>query len=360
MAVVLAVVVLAVPTVSSVDAETGFTTYYDQLDSNGQMVYNALESMDPDTLTVEITLPHPIYTSGESAEAYLYQQLESITQLAWQATHYDDPMAFWTWNMSQATYDLDYELVHVSDLVGVETFTFKAVLSPGYRDDPTTPVNELQVKVDALKEFVDTFTVKSTDPDDIVCEINDYLTDTSNIIYDPYASDSEKVSPYCHDAYGALIALSEYDGEEYHFAVCDGYSSAFKLLCDKFGIDCAFIVGTSDQGNGSENHAWNAVKLEEEWYAMDVTWNATSSDAYLLVGQLTKDSSGMTFLQTHSPGVMEWGYATETFLTPVIADYKYYADPTPSFFDEYGEDIALIGVAAVLIIALFLMARGRM
>ena len=61
-----------------------------------------------------------------------------------------------------------------------------------------------------------------------------------------------------HTAYGALVEKE---------AVCDGYSKAFKLLLDKVGIDSIIISGTTD----NVSHAWNLVKLDDEYYHVDVT-----------------------------------------------------------------------------------------
>ncbi len=51
-------------------------------------------------------------------------------------------------------------------------------------------------------------------------------------------------------------------------AVCNGYATSFKLCMDILGIECVMVVGTPEM-----NHAWNAVKLDNEWYMIDVTWD---------------------------------------------------------------------------------------
>lgn len=61
-------------------------------------------------------------------------------------------------------------------------------------------------------------------------------------------------------AYGALI-----DGE----AVCSGYAEAMALLLAYAGIDTKVVIGSSK----SENHAWNLVKIDGEWYHLDPTWD---------------------------------------------------------------------------------------
>ncbi|MCW3787415.1 transglutaminase domain-containing protein [Plebeiibacterium sediminum] len=64
-------------------------------------------------------------------------------------------------------------------------------------------------------------------------------------------------------------------------AVCHGYSTLFKILCQQSGIECELISGASktklrDIGIGPTNidHSWNAVKISNEWKLIDATWAA--------------------------------------------------------------------------------------
>jgi hypothetical protein len=70
-------------------------------------------------------------------------------------------------------------------------------------------------------------------------------------------------------------------------AVCEGYASLMKQMCELVGIPCEDISGFG-RGYGSstgrsrdtseENHAWNAVNIEGRWYLVDVTWDAGHVD----------------------------------------------------------------------------------
>ena len=62
-------------------------------------------------------------------------------------------------------------------------------------------------------------------------------------------------------------------------AVCDGYSKAYNLLMEAAGIPVHRI--SSDE----INHAWNAVKLDGEWYQVDVTWDDPLAGAKAVTGQ---------------------------------------------------------------------------
>lgn len=98
--------------------------------------------------------------------------------------------------------------------------------------------------------------------------INQYLCDT--IVYDDEAllnaqeNDFRDIDEKYNDsftAYGALI-----NGR----CVCSGYAAAFKLLADAADLESIVVTGFLD---GGLSHAWNKVKIENEWQIVDVTNN---------------------------------------------------------------------------------------
>lgn len=83
--------------------------------------------------------------------------------------------------------------------------------------------------------------------------------------YDPGALSSGPIGdpiPNNDNPYGFLTGRK---------GICLGYASTFHLLMELCGIECRTVEGTSH--GGTADHAWNLVKLEEEWYAVDVTWD---------------------------------------------------------------------------------------
>ncbi len=54
-------------------------------------------------------------------------------------------------------------------------------------------------------------------------------------------------------------------------AVCLGFAATFQLLMDLAGVECVTVVGASH--NSRSDHAWNMVRLDGEWYCLDVTWD---------------------------------------------------------------------------------------
>lgn len=55
--------------------------------------------------------------------------------------------------------------------------------------------------------------------------------------------------------------------------VCEDYSEIYSKLCDYFGLECWLIRGEVDGAYGWDGHAWNIVKLDGNYYHVDVTWD---------------------------------------------------------------------------------------
>lgn len=53
--------------------------------------------------------------------------------------------------------------------------------------------------------------------------------------------------------------------------VCNAYASLFKLLADGAGLESTIVTGNSLQ-NG-EDHMWNMVKVDGNYYHIDTTWD---------------------------------------------------------------------------------------
>ena len=103
----------------------------------------------------------------------------------------------------------------------------------------------------------------------------------ANTKYDrKHGLDKSSKYEYLHNAYGVFIKKK---------AVCDGYASAFKVLCDHYKIPCMINRGYAyDYSLNMELHAWNIVKVKNKWYVVDSTWSdSDSSDKWVLCGKKT-------------------------------------------------------------------------
>ena len=130
---------------------------------------------------------------------------------------------------------------------------------------------------------------------DKINEVHYWLV--NNIEYD---SNLEAEEPYSIS--GALT-----EGK----AVCEGYARAFKYIMDGLRIPCILVSGTATNSEGqTESHAWNYVQLDNQWYAVDVTW-----DDPVIVGEGEVPSDAITkyFLKgrgTFFASHLEDGYLT--------------------------------------------------
>lgn len=118
-----------------------------------------------------------------------------------------------------------------------------------------------------LENTVDNILLKmneiKTDEDKVVF-IHDYISTHTTYYSDAFSGDADSVDKYSYNAYGCLV-----NG----VAVCQGMSDSFILLCKKVGIE-ASLVSSSEM-----NHAWNLVKLGENYYHLDITWDDSGSEA---------------------------------------------------------------------------------
>jgi hypothetical protein len=101
-------------------------------------------------------------------------------------------------------------------------------------------------------------------------------------------------------------------------AVCQGYADLLQKMCAIAGLPCEVIAGYGRGANfrigEAENvrkfdHAWNAVKIQKQWYLVDVCW-----DAGRVEGKTYRKQYGTSylfadprnFLYTHFPVLVKW------------------------------------------------------
>lgn len=95
---------------------------------------------------------------------------------------------------------------------------------------------------------------------------------------DPAWSDAEKCL-FAHDYLASQYSYSEdaYIGEAYSLfrygkGVCQAYTEAFTAIVRTLGVEVSAVVSVP------MNHTWNIVKLDGEWYHVDVTWDDPVKD----------------------------------------------------------------------------------
>lgn len=71
--------------------------------------------------------------------------------------------------------------------------------------------------------------------------------------------ESSTDDPYADSVYGALVEKK---------ALCEGFAKAYSYLCNIAGIENMIVTGYTDV-----DHMWNMVKLDGNWYHVDVGWD---------------------------------------------------------------------------------------
>lgn len=108
-----------------------------------------------------------------------------------------------------------------------------------------------------------------------------------------------------------LNNFSAYSGLTDLGTVCIGYATIYSALINKMGLDCRVVEGSVYNSKGN-NHAWNIIKLDGEWYCVDTTWgDGDIFDKYFLKSQKTFMSSDYGF---HNSNIyLEYEKAGEIF-----------------------------------------------
>lgn len=180
----------------------------------------------------------------------------------------DFPEAADTEMVIEAFFEAQYQNPLILGVRGGSIDTEERTLYVDYDFDRSQTEKKQQEVQERVDEITDE--IISDDMSDLEKEmaINAYLCE--NAEYDDAALENAEqynfalVDEEFYDsftAYGILV-----DG----VGVCASYSAAFKLLADAAGLDSIVVTGYLE---GSVPHAWNKVKVDDEWYIVDATNN---------------------------------------------------------------------------------------
>ena len=98
--------------------------------------------------------------------------------------------------------------------------------------------------------------------------IYDYVC--NNVTYD-YANLNDDSYMLKYTAYAALVDKT---------SVCQGYANLIYRMLLEAGIDSRIVTGIGITSEGSGPHAWNIVKLDDKYYYLDATWDASYIKVY--------------------------------------------------------------------------------
>lgn len=287
--------------------ENGFL--YSQLDKTAQLIYNKLyenkENLKTGTYTVEFGNAFSELLSEEGGDVKLQKQYQSAIE----ALVYENPDIFYL----NAT-NMYINIEKITKITGVKYNVYidqgkkTSYLADGFYSKED--VNRYQKEIEQERDKILAEVSGKSDYEKIK-EVHDYLVDTIDY-------DSTVLGDNIYNIYGALVTKK---------CVCEGYAKAFQYLMNELNIENVIVIGTgTNSKNESENHAWNYVKLGENWYAVDVTWD----DPIIIGGgKLTKDLRYQYFLKgerTMSKNHISSGSFTDggqVFKYPVLSQKDY-------------------------------------
>lgn len=154
----------------------------------------------------------------------------------------------------------------------------KMLVYVAYDDDSAAQARKQKEIQEKVSEVIGQIAKADMTEEEIELAINQYLCDTIEYDFDALDNAEENEFMYVDEsfndsftAYGALI-----NGK----CVCSGYAAAFKLLSEEAGLESIVVTGILD---GGLSHAWNKIKLDDEWQIVDVTNNDTDYIANALL-----------------------------------------------------------------------------
>lgn len=158
-------------------------------------------------------------------------------------------------------------------------------------------INEINKYVDKIINDL----YSNTDDDyENLKRIHDYII--NNTKYDITRNDSGESNYKSYNAYGPAVQ---------GYATCNGYADVMAIILSKLNYENYKVATTSEEISYESNgHIWNAVKINNEWLHLDLTWDdPVSADGkdylyhkYFLVSteELLKADDGNVKVEEHN------------------------------------------------------------
>lgn len=282
--------------------------YYNQLDDTSKTIYDKLESNIDNLKSGNYVINFNKQFNDLLHNTTGQYQLNKSFQSALDAFFYDHPEIFYIDLTKMALTITSTSLGPLTTyIVKIEPQDNKSYLMDCY--DSELAVNIAISKVETIRNNA----INEVSND------NDYnkILKIHNMLVNSIEYNTSLDNKNSHNIYGALVNRK---------TVCEGYSKAFKYILDSLNIECILVSGTATNSSGeTESHMWNYVKLDENWYGVDVTW-----DDPIIIGGYTKNNirntyflkGKNTFINSHSSS----GKISDTgmlFKLPSLANENY-------------------------------------
>lgn len=329
--------------------------YRSQLDSLGKEIYDLCVTeyiVKSTNNSVEANLSNPIkfnanINKGKLVEDDNYKEAKekfmSSCENACLAFMYDHPELFWIYYFYM---DFFYSIENTSVVTNSDIqnqsisaigYIDKIKLTPiEYFTDAYNNMTTFNIGVNNVYNQIKLQSDSNASRYTIIKNIHDYMCDNLSYNHSTGGIRTESFK-YSSTAAGLFTNMDKK-------LVCAGYSKAFKVLCDKFGIPCVLVLGGTYKGDSNLSHMWNYVQMENGiWYAMDVTWNDIQSQVhykhFLAGNSSTPSNYRESFFSNHYQNG-KWRVYQFKFTYPQISSLAYPMDEIPQNSQENGTTIS--------------------
>ena len=229
---------------------------YNQLNNNSKIIYSQLyknkENMKSGIYTVEFGNTFSETLSSDNGSDILQKDYQSAIE----ALLYDNPDIFYL--------DVTNMYLNIEKITKITGVKYNVYINNGTRTNylangfySKEDIDKAEQEIEIEKEKILSMTYGKSDYEKLKI-VHDYLIDT--IEYE-----TTLLEDNIYNIYGALVNKK---------CVCEGYAKTYQFLLNELNIENVIVIGTgTNSNNETENHAWNYVKINGNWYAVDVTWD---------------------------------------------------------------------------------------
>ncbi|MBV7274693.1 Ig-like domain-containing protein [Clostridiaceae bacterium UIB06] len=232
-------------------------------------------------IATAITVQASVAQAPNTSTAYLLSDLENIIK----SNMYNRNTSFTVYykgNTSSLKSDIEYVVNGILDRDDYLKYSYAGYgfKADGYENDVTINFSFKYLTTKSQEDFVDSkvnsilgqIIDSSMTNDQKEKIIHDYIV--KNVQYD--------MSLTRYSAYDAL-----YEGK----TVCQGYALLTYKMLSNVGIETRIVTGSANNGQETESHAWNLVKINGNWYHLDCTWDDPVPD---VAGRVRYDYYNLT------------------------------------------------------------------
>ncbi len=353
------------PMAEEMGASVTSTKLYDQLTETEKEIYDSIEKNIMNTLngTTEISCEKKIYVGQGVDSKKMYDAIiEALGKETGEGSNIDmarlyfrpyyaffsldHPEYFWI-DDEKITNNMKYTTSASAD--GYTTVTFNYVIVRDENKNPKYNTYLLDVYNDSPAAAKAEYEKTMAKADEIIAsapkgsnaweKLNYYLLWLKdNCKYNEYL-ESNTLTKRARLAVSALL----YGDKGKDAPVCEGYSEALKILCDKSGIDAMCVE--------SATHKWNLIRINNRFYHCDPTWfdsmyvdedgNPVKPFGLLSYEFFLVGSDTMNFQDKEGAHNMEYQY--DVFSSPDVSASDYLTDmgfvDKYAYDEEYDEDI---------------------